>query len=180
MSIYSHPEALGYVKPAYAVWTVAQQGGTLDLLPRADAQRYVRVYSLVQMAIDQLQVSNTALQTTTIATLPAVANTSSPQTFLTLVDHQQFDLSQLTPEQRQRLLDAVGNDLAVTEQGISLNAFLYGIEWAVLNGSTSDEENIRYIYSAQSAYEQGGTKVLLAKFPPPATAASASAATNHP
>src|ERR1700735_3136903 len=75
ISPFSRPEALRYVKPAYAVWTVAQQSDALNLLPRADVQRYVRVYGLVQMAIDQLEVSNTALQKTTIAALPAIADT---------------------------------------------------------------------------------------------------------
>jgi hypothetical protein len=167
ISLYRHPESLRYVKPAYAVWTVAQQSGALNLLPRADVQRYVRVYSLVQMAIDQLEVSNAALQKTTIAALPAIADTSNPQAFVSQVNHQQFDLSLLTPEELQQLRDAVGNDMAISGQGININAFLYGIEWAVLHGSTSDEENIRFIYDAQSMYWQGGTKALLAKYPPP-------------
>ena len=64
------------------MWTVAQQSGGLNLLPRADAQRYVRVYSLVQMAIEQLDRSNAALQKTTVAALPAVADTSGPQAFV--------------------------------------------------------------------------------------------------
>jgi len=166
ISPFSRPEALRYVKPAYAVWTVAQQSDALNLLPRADVQRYVRVYGLVQMAIDQLEISNAALQKTTIAALPAIADTSSPQAFVTQVNHQHFDLSLLTPEERQQLRDAVGNDMAVCGQSININAFLYGIEWAVLHGSTSDEENIRIIYDAQSTYWQGGTKALLAKYPP--------------
>jgi hypothetical protein len=168
ISPFRRPEALRYVKPAYSVWTVAQQSGGLNLLPRADAQRYVRVYSLVQMAIDQLEPSNAALQKTTIATLPAIADTSSPQIFVGQLNHQQFDLSLLTPEDRLKLRDAVGNDMAISGQGININAFLYGIEWAVLHGSTSDEENIRIIYDAQSMYWQGGTKALLEKYPPPA------------
>jgi len=167
ISPFSRPEALRYVKPAYAVWTVAQQSDALNLLPRADVQRYVRVYSLVQMAIDQLESSNAALQKTTIAALPAIADTSSPQAFVTQVNHQQYDLSLLTPEERQQLRDAVGNDMAISGQSININAFLYGIEWAVLHGSTSDEENIRIIYDAQSTYWQGGTKALLEKYPPP-------------
>ncbi|WP_158787046.1 hypothetical protein [Granulicella sp. L46] len=167
ISPFSRPEALRYVKPAYAVWTVAQQSDALNLLPRADVQRYVRVNGLVQMAIDQLEISNAALQKTTIAALPAIADTSSPQAFVTQVNHQQYDLSLLTPEERQQLRDAVGNDMAISGQSININAFLYGIEWAVLHGSTSDEENIRIIYDAQSTYWQGGTKALLEKYPPP-------------
>jgi len=57
--------------------------------------------------------------------------------------------------------------MAISEQNINMNVFLYGIEWAVLHGSTSDEQNIRTIYDAQSTYWQGGTDALLAKFPPP-------------
>jgi hypothetical protein len=159
--------AYRYIKPAYAVWTVAQQSGTLDLLPRADAQRYVRVYSLVQMAVDRLEPSNDAIQKSLSAMLPAVADTSSAQAFVTQVDHRQFDLSLLNPAELLQLRTTVGDDMTLSGQNININAFLYGIEWAVLHGSTSDEENIHTIYDAQSIYWQGGTKALLAKFPPP-------------
>jgi hypothetical protein len=157
-----------YVKPAYAVWTVAQQGGTLNLLPRSDAQRYVRVYSLVQMAVDRLEPSNAAMQKTMSALLPAVADTSSPQAFVTQVNQRRFNLSLLNPAELQQLRAVVGDDMTISEQNINMNVFLYGIEWAVLHGSTSDEENIRTIYDAQSTYWQGGTKALLAKYPSPA------------
>ena len=78
-----------------------------------------------------------------------------------------FDLSLLNPAELQQLRALVGDDMTITEQNINMNVFLYGIEWAVLHGSTSDEENIRTIYDAQSTYWQGGTRALLAKFPPP-------------
>jgi hypothetical protein len=182
ISLYRHPEALRYVKPAYAVWTVAQQSGALNLLPRADAQRYVRVYSLVQMAIDQLDVSNASLQKTTVAALPGVADISSPQAFVNQVRHHQFDLSLLDPEERQQLRATVGDDMGVSGEGITMNVFLYAMEWAVLHGSTSDEENIRTIYDAQAIYVQGGLQALLAKFPLPdesSTSPQAATGTNH-
>ena len=49
-----------YMKPASAVWTVAQQSGTLGLLPREEAQRYVRVYSLVDQVNAVLVLQNAA------------------------------------------------------------------------------------------------------------------------
>ena len=165
-----HSISFHYVKPAYAVWTVAQQSGTLDLLPRADAQRYVRVYSLVQMAVDRLEPSNTALQKTTVALLPAVTDTSGPQAFVSQADRRQFDLSRLNPDELKQLRASIGEDLAINEQNINMNVFLYGIEWAVLHGSTSDENNIRTIYDAQTIYWHDGIKALLAKYPPPSDA----------
>ena len=169
--------AYRYVKPAYAVWTVAQQSGTLNLLPRADAQRYVRVYSLVQIAVDRLELSNAAMQKTMSALLPAVADTSSPQTFVAQFNQRRFDLSLLNPAELQQLRTVVGDDMTITEQNINMNAFLYGIEWAVLHGSTSDEENLRTIYDAQAIYWRGGSQALLAKYPPPAEASPLPAVT---
>ena len=149
------------------MWTVAQQSGTLDLLPRADAQRYVRVYSLVQMAVDRLEPSNASYQKATSVMLPAVADTTSAQAFVRQVNQRQYDLSLVNPAELQDIRATVGDDMAISEQNINMNVFLYGIEWAVLHGSTSDEQNIRTIYDAQSTYWQGGTDALLAKFPPP-------------
>jgi hypothetical protein len=182
LELTRYSTAYRYVKPAYAVWTVAQQGGTLNLLPRTDAQRYVRVYSLVQMAVDRLEPSNAALQKTMSALLPAVADTSSPQAVVTQVNQRRFDLSLLNPAELQQLRAVVADDMTISEQNINMNVFLYGIEWAVLHGSTSDEENIRTIYDAQSTYWQGGTKALLAKFPPPSESSPSptpAAATGH-
>ncbi|MGD0647404.1 MAG: hypothetical protein ABR971_05370, partial [Acidobacteriaceae bacterium] len=175
-----YSSAYRYVKPAYAVWTVAQQGGTLNLLPRADAQRYVRVYSLVQMAVDRLEPSNASMQKTMSALLPAVADTSSPQAFVTQVNERRFDLSLLNPAELQQLRTVVGDDMTINEQNINMNVFLYGIEWAVLHGSASDEENIRIIYDAQSAYWQGGTHALLAKYPPPSESSPSPAPATNP
>lgn len=67
---------------------------------------------------------------------------------------------------------ATGRDLATARLGISRNVYLYGIQWAIVNGSRSDEANIAALYDAMNVYLQGGTAALLAKYPPPADAVS--------
>jgi len=156
-----------YTKPAYAVWTVAQQSGALDLLPRENALSYARLYGVVQYAVDQVKAINTSLDRRTAAMLPAM---SDPPTLPKLIQTGQppaFDLSILSPEDLRDARDAVGEDMVTSRQSIKWNVYLYGIEWAVLHGSRSDEENVRTFNDAMHVYQQGGTAALLAKYPLP-------------
>jgi hypothetical protein len=157
-----------YTRPAYAVWTVAQQSGTLDLLPREDALSYARLYGVVQSAVDQVKPINTALDRRNVAMLPAA---SDPTALRTLLQSGQalpaYDLSLLNPEELREARDAVGDDMATSRQSVKWNVYLYGIEWAVLHGSRSDEENVRTFNDAINVYTQGGTAALLAKYPLP-------------
>jgi hypothetical protein len=157
-----------YTRPAYAVWTVAQQNGTLDLLPREDALSYARLYGIVQSAVDQVKVINTSLDRKNIAMLPAA---SDPPALRKLLQNGQalpaYDLSLLNPEDLRAVREAVGEDMATSRQSIKWNVYLYGIEWSVLHGSRSDEENVRAFNDAINVYTQGGTAALLAKYPLP-------------
>jgi hypothetical protein len=156
-----------YTRPAYAVWTVAQQSGTTGLLPRADAERYVRLYGVVQLSVNQIDAINEAATKKAVARLPAVVDPSVLQTSPGLGQPVRYDLSLLSPEELRQTRDAIGNDISIAKLGISRNVYLYGIEWAILNGSRSDEENVRILYDAMDVYRQGGTNALLAKYPLP-------------
>ena len=73
----------------------------------------------------------------------------------------------LNPEDLRAVREAVGEDMATSRQSIKWNVYLYGIEWSVLHGSRSDEENVRAFNDAINVYTQGGTAALLAKYPLP-------------
>jgi hypothetical protein len=166
------PQDVKYVKPAYAVWAVAQQSGTSALLPREDAQRYVRLYGTVQTAAEHLDAINAAGSRRRAAMLPAVADLTSIQDFPTHNQSLGYNLSLLTPEDLRLVRDAIANDLATAGLGISRNVYLYGIQWAIVNGSRSDEANIGALYDAMNVYLQGGTAALIAKYPLPTDAVS--------
>jgi hypothetical protein len=161
------PQTVSYTKPAYAVWTVAQQSGTLGLLPREDAQRYARLYSVAQTAVDHVEAIQAAGARRSVAMLPAMTDPSALHTLLETAQPLHFDLSLLNPEDLREARDAVGDDLATARLGINRNVYLYGIEWSVLHGSRSDEENVRTLYDAMDVYLHGGTAALLAKYPLP-------------
>jgi hypothetical protein len=156
-----------YTRPAYAVWTVAQQSATTGLLPRADAQRFVRLYGVVQLSASQIDAINEAATKKSVAKLPAVANPSALQSSPGQGQPVRYDLSLLSPEELRQTRDAIGNDISTAKLGVSRNVYLYGIEWAILNGSRSDEENVRILYDAMDVYAQGGTSALLARYPLP-------------
>jgi hypothetical protein len=157
-----------YTKPAFAVWTVAQQSGTLGLLPREDALSYARLYGVVQYAVDQVKAINTALDRKSVAMLPAVSDPPAlPKLLQTGQALPAYDLSLLSPEELREARDAVGEDMATSRQSIKWNVYLYGIDWSVLHGSRSDEDNVRTFNDAMNIYTQGGTAALLAKYPLP-------------
>ena len=161
-------QPVDYTKPAYAAWTVALQSGTLGLLPREDALSYARLYGVVQYAVDQVKAINTALDRRNVAMLPAASDPSALRTLLqTGKALPAYDLSLLNPEELREVRDAVGEDMATSRQSIKWNVYLYGIEWAVLHGSRSDEENVRTFNDAINIYTQGGTAALLGKYPLP-------------
>jgi hypothetical protein len=156
-----------YTKPAFAVWTVAQQSGTLALLPREDALSYARLYGVVQYAVDQVKAINTSLDRRTVTMLPAMSDPPAVHSLFQTGQPPHFDLSLLSPEDLREARDALGEDMATSRQSIKWNVYLYGIEWSVLHGSRSDEENVRTFNDALNIYTQGGTAALLAKYPLP-------------
>jgi hypothetical protein len=162
-------------RPAVSAWVVAQQNGSLELLPHDEAQRFVRVYSVAQMvsaAIDQVNTDRRAysaardLAVVDASTLRAVA--SSPKS---------TDLSLLDPQQVAALRQSTATLIEAQREFIGFNLFLYGADWASLKGVRSDDEILHIIYDARAAYSRGGRPALLAQYPLPVEAgASAGAA----
>jgi hypothetical protein len=166
------PKDVIYVRPAYAVWAVAQQSGASALLPREDAQRYVRLYGVVQTAVDHLDAINAAGSRRSAALLSAVADPASIQDFPAHGQSLTYNLSLMGPEDLRLVRDAIANDLATARLGVSRNVYLYGIQWAIVHGSRSDEANIKALYDAMDVYMHGGTAALIAKYPLPTDAGS--------
>ena len=158
---------ISYSKPAYAVWTVAQQSGTLGLLSREDAQCYARLYGVVQYAVDQVKDINSANDRRTVTLLPGVSDPAGFPDLNQTGQPPRYDLSLLNPQDQREARDAIGADLLTAREGIKWNVYLYGIEWSVLHGSRSDEQNVHAIHDALDVYLHGGTPALLAKYPLP-------------
>ena len=156
-----------YSKPAYAVWTVAQQSGTVGLLSREDAQCYARLYGVVQYAVDQVKDINFANDRRTVAMLPGVSDLAGFPALAQTGQRPRYDLSLLDPQDLREARDAIAADLLVSRQSIKWNVYLYGIEWSVLHGSRSDEQNLHTIYDAMDVYLNGGVPALLAIYPLP-------------
>jgi hypothetical protein len=106
--------------------------------------------------------------------LPSVTDLTSIQDFPSHGQSLDYSLSLLTPEDLRLVRDAIANDLATARLGINRNVYLYGIQWAIVNGSRSDEANIGALYDAMNVYLHGGTAALIAKYPLPADAVSLS------
>ncbi len=156
-----------YVKPASAVWTVAQQSGTLGLLPREEAQRYVRVYSLVDQVSAVLVLQNTAVIKLREALEPGRTVLSAEQLKLGPVAEYSAAWAALDSEDFRDARNALAQLNEAYAYGADRNVFLYGIEWSVLHGSRSDEENFRILFDAVAIYRKSGKAALLAKYPLP-------------
>jgi hypothetical protein len=156
------------VRAAVSVWTIAQQNGTSELLPHAEAQRYVRVYSVAQMVSVGIDKDNTAFQAYLSASAPAVLDASTLP--FGKKAQQRFDLSRLDPEQLRVYGQSLATLIGEQNQFILDNLFLYGVEWASWREIKSDTEILRIIFEARDAYAHGGQAALLAKFPPPVEA----------
>ena len=175
------PSSQLYIKPAYAVWTVAQQSGTAGLLPRQDAQHYVRLYSIVLIAADQVEALNALSAKRGAAMVPSIVDPDTLKTLLPNGQPFQYDLALLSPEDLRQVRDVIAEDMATARRGITRSVSLYGVQWSVLHGPLSDEETIRILYDALEVYKNGGTAALLAKYPlPDSSSASAPLSAEDP
>ncbi len=154
-----------YTKPAYAAWTVAQQSGALGLLPRDEAQRYVRVYSLVDQASGVFVQQNAAYGKLVAALKPGLAVLSAGQRKLDAAARDSARWAALDAEDFRHARDALAEFEGQEQYGANRNVFLYGMEWSVLHGSRSDDENLRIMYDSVDTYYKGGKAALLAKYP---------------
>ena len=156
-----------YVKPATAAWTVAQQSGTLGLLPHDEAQRFVRVYSLVEQVNAVLLRENDAYIKLQEALEPGRTVLTPEQLKQGPVAATNAAWAALGTEDFRDARNALAQLNETNSFGVSRNIFLYGIEWSALHGSRSDEENLRTIFDAVTIYAKGGKAALLAKYPLP-------------
>jgi hypothetical protein len=156
-----------YVKPASAAWTVAQQSGTLGLLPRDEAQRYVRVYSLVDQSSGVIAQGNAAYSKLLDALSPGLAVLSPDQQKLDPVARESATWATLDAEDFRDARNALAQLNDVHAYGANRSVLVYGIEWSNLHGSRSDEENLNTMFDAVNIYRKGGKAALLAKYPLP-------------
>jgi hypothetical protein len=165
--LHTTPGRSSYVKPASAVWTVAQQSGTLGLLPREEAQRYVRVYSLVDQVNAVLVLQNAAFIKLQEALEPGRTVFTPEQLKLDPVAANNAAWAALDSEDFRGARNALAELNEAYRYGADRNVFLYGIEWSVLHGSRSDEENFHIMFDAIGLYRKSGKAALLAKYPLP-------------
>ncbi len=155
------------IKPAYAVWTVAQQNGTLGLLPRAEAQAYVRSYSTVQYISDAFTQRNTANSSLRSALMPGTVHLSPEQRTLDPGAQESATWAALDPqdfrEARNRLADTISADQYI----VNRNLILYVTEWMLLHGISSDEEMARVTNGVVASSTRGDIAAVLARYPLP-------------
>ncbi len=156
-----------YVKPASAAWTVAQQSGILGLLPRDEAQRYVRVYSLVDQSSGVIAQGNAAYSKLRDALSPGLAVLSPDQQKLDPAARDSATWAALDAEDFRDARNALAQLNDAYAYGANRSVFVYGIEWSVLHGSRSDEENLNTMFEAVNIYVKGGKAALLARYPLP-------------
>ena len=157
------PVPAAVVKPASAVWIVAQQSATLALLPPAISQRYVRVYSVADQATSCLLENNELSQKLSAALRPALT-AAGLKTGITL-SGASYDLSRMTVDQLRIYSECLAEMISKEGYCRSRNKLLYGIEWSAWHGTTSDEENLRIALDA--SHTKGGSAAIVAKYPLP-------------
>jgi hypothetical protein len=156
------PGYIGYRMPSEAVWTVAQSGTTLNLIPRAEAERFAHPYYNVQLAKDDVPPLNNL--TDERSQILDGASAFIPMSRLSTSGT--YDLSRLTRENLARFRDVTARLVAVA-RGLEMNtANLYNFTWGTLHGYT-DDENFRRRYVVFDTVFHGGTATLLKKFPIP-------------
>ena len=153
-----------FSRPSDAVWTVAQTSTTLDLLPRAEAERYAHHYFDVHMATEQLERLNEVGQERE-AVLDAAA-VDPPTGPLARHVNATYDLSRLSKEQLARFRDITGDYIVAARSEAAYTLTMYALTWGTLNGY-SDNENTARRSELNAAYFHGGTPELLKKFPIP-------------
>jgi hypothetical protein len=156
-----------YVKPASAAWTVAQQSESLGLLPRDEAQLYVRVYSLVDQASAALALGNAAYSKLRDALAPGFAVLSADQQKLDPAARDSATWAALDAEDFRDARNALAQLNDAYAYGANRSVFVYGVEWSVLHGSRSDEENLNTMFDVVDIYTKGGKAALLARYPLP-------------
>jgi hypothetical protein len=159
------PLARKVVKPASAVWMIAQQSTTLALLSSAEAQRYLRVYSTGDQVSSCLLQSNDLMDKLFASLRPALFSASAETQH---AKPASYDLSLLSPEQLQILMERLADLTSIQNYCITRNALFYGTEWSAWHSSASDDQNLRIALHAMQI--RGGSHGLTAEYPLPTEA----------
>ena len=159
----SRPSGHWYRMPSEAVWTVAQ-AGTLDLLPRTEAQQFAHPYSVAKFVADDVPRLNLLLSERD-EILDAAS--SEPYSIRSMDAHSSYDLSRLGKENLTRFREVTASIVALARRCEGDNENLYGFTWGTLHGY-SDDENFQKRSAIFIAFRQeGGTAAILKKFPIP-------------
>jgi hypothetical protein len=149
-----------YRLPSDAVWTVAQTG-TLNLLPRTEAQQFAHPYSVAKFATDDVPRLNLLLDER-----EQILDGASSVPRLAAGDTT-YDLSRLPKENLARFRVVTASIIAQARRFEGNNLNLYGFTWGTLRGY-SDDENFRKKSEVFTTFRSGGgTAALLKKFPIP-------------
>jgi len=149
--------SLAYRLPSEAVWTVAQTG-TLNLLPRAEAEQFAHPYSVAKFAADDVPRLN-LLMDERYEILDSASSVAE--------GNNTYDLSRLNKENLARFRDVTAIIVTTARRFEGDNMNLYGFTWGTLHGY-SDDENFRRRLEVFAAFRHdGGTAGLLKKFPIP-------------
>jgi hypothetical protein len=156
------PGPRGYRLPSEAVWTVAQTG-TLNLLPRAEAQQFAHAYSIARFADEDVPRLNLLLNERD----EILDGASSVPFSSRATGVNDYDLSHLSKENLARLRGVTASIVAQSRRSQTDNINLYAFTWGTLHGY-SDDENFRRRAEVFMAFRlEGGTAAILKKFPIP-------------
>jgi hypothetical protein len=151
-----------YRVPSEAVWTAAQSSITLNLLPRAEAQRFAHRYTVAAFVSDDVPRLNHLFSERSEILDPA-----SSVPYLSRRSGTTYDLSRLSKDNLARYRDMTARLTAAARDTWHDNLNLYSLTWGTLHGYT-DEETIRKRNEFIAAFQQeGGTAGLLKRFPIP-------------
>ena len=162
------PKSTGpFSRPSDAVWTVARTSGTLALLPRSVAERYVHHYWNVEVVADQLQRIN-ELQSERTAVLDAAAIDLPAGPLAMHREGASYDLSRMSKDQLAEFRKSTGALVVVARREAGAALTMYALTWGTLNGYPDDENMHRRSEISAAYLQEGGTEGLLRKFPIPA------------
>ena len=150
------------IKPSSTAWVVAQENATLGLLPLAQSQRYVRVYSVVDSVNSSLYDQLSFIRKTDTALWPALLfDKFDPQG----AQAPTYDLSRMTADQLRLLSESLAELGAINSYCINRNRLLYGVNWATWHGYGSEEKTVRVAFAITSV--PGGKAAMLDRYPLP-------------
>lgn len=152
-----------YRLPSDAVWSVAQTG-TLNLLPRTEAQQFAHPYSVAKFATDDIPRLNFLINERDqildeASSVPYAARFSAAD--------DTYDLSRLSKENLAHFREVSAGIIVLARRFEGENINLYAFTWGTLHGYSDDENFVRRSDIFKAYRHSGGTPAILQKFPIP-------------